>query len=383
MPRVKSQVVDKPVAALAPKAKSLDSRPSKPEVPLAERVVRHIAERSNQPGLRLLEVVYGPKALTLRAEVASLILGRRISASDKEAQYGHLRLALLKLLGATGKSIADTDKAFESKAGILLTPLTPVAAAPAPAPPEVNVEEQAEGPAEGGSVQEVAVEPAVPGHLSSVATEELVAELRSRLGLRPALTEVKDRTAPVAFYPGFKVGDYFAVRSGNTLMSCGFVSEVDEHNATVVVVRRGMEPTRDKYTVSSRSMATKIPAWAADVYEQIEPTRPAATPKVESPTISGPIKTLKERPARPVREDGRQFGTSKKEIFGQPMTAVMRALGKMGWGWEKVQSCLKRLGVEAAESTIRQQVKCGGTGERGAPATLTPEQIKEIEGCTA
>lgn len=58
-----------------------------------------------------LDVIYGPYAADLRAELASMIHGRKLAKSDKLCQYGRLRAALVELVGATGNCIAAVDEA--------------------------------------------------------------------------------------------------------------------------------------------------------------------------------------------------------------------------------------------------------------------------------
>lgn len=85
------------------------------------RIIHHIAVfRGSRKGLRLLEVIYGPQALPLRTQVAALILGRKVTSSDKMAQYGNLRKLLIEMLKATGNCIAAIDHDFETKAAAIL-----------------------------------------------------------------------------------------------------------------------------------------------------------------------------------------------------------------------------------------------------------------------
>lgn len=85
------------------------------------RIIRHIAAfRGNRKGLRLLDVIYGPQALSLRTQVAALLLGRKVTGSDKMAQYGNLRKLLVDMLKATGNCIAAVDHDFQAKADAIL-----------------------------------------------------------------------------------------------------------------------------------------------------------------------------------------------------------------------------------------------------------------------
>ncbi len=86
-----------------------------------------------------------------------------------------------------------------------------------------------------------------------------------------------------------------------------------------------------------------------------------------------------ERANLPPSEHGGGGGT-RAYIFGYPVTAVLRALGKIGWNFSKARKVLDSNGCEAiADATIRAQVLAGHKGERGTPAELTEKQIKELE----
>ena len=84
------------------------------------RVLKHIAAFRNRPSQRLLDTIYGPNALPLRTQCPALMLDRKVTGSSKEAQFGNLRKALLKAVGATGACIASEDADFERKAAELI-----------------------------------------------------------------------------------------------------------------------------------------------------------------------------------------------------------------------------------------------------------------------
>lgn len=78
-----------------------------------EDVVHHIAKFRSRQSVRILDVIYGPRAKALRTQVAAMMLDRKVTGSDKEAQYGNLRKALLGAAGVIGNCIALEDAAFE------------------------------------------------------------------------------------------------------------------------------------------------------------------------------------------------------------------------------------------------------------------------------
>lgn len=87
---------------------------------LTKRVLKHIAAHRSRPSVRLLDVLYGPKSLSLRTRVAALMLGRKVTGSDKIAQYNNLRSALMNMLGIPRMCAVGEDAAFESKAEELI-----------------------------------------------------------------------------------------------------------------------------------------------------------------------------------------------------------------------------------------------------------------------
>ncbi len=89
--------------------------------PTIKRAVRHIAA-FRRPGQRLLDVCYGPQSKPLRTQVAALLLDRKVTGSDKVAQWGNFRLLMLNALAVpTGVTcIAAEDQEFQRRADELL-----------------------------------------------------------------------------------------------------------------------------------------------------------------------------------------------------------------------------------------------------------------------
>jgi len=88
---------------------------------LTIRVIRHIAAFRRYKSGRLLDTLYGKKALPLRTQIAAMILDRKVTGSDPAAQWNRLRSALLCLIGATGECTASLNADFEEKAERLLS----------------------------------------------------------------------------------------------------------------------------------------------------------------------------------------------------------------------------------------------------------------------
>ncbi len=87
---------------------------------------------------------------------------------------------------------------------------------------------------------------------------------------------------------------------------------------------------------------------------------------------------------KPSREPGtpRRGGGGRLSLLGYPVTAVLRYMGANGWTYEEAIACLKRHNCEPAEATIRIQLTAGkkGNKDRGEPAPLTPNEVKELKG---
>ncbi len=94
----------------------------------------------------------------------------------------------------------------------------------------------------------------------------------------------------------------------------------------------------------------------------IPPTRPAPV------SIGDPVNPPEKKPR------------GSYDLFGFPVTAVLRWMGKEGWTFHDARKVLDAYDLqEVADGTIRTQLGCGKRGERGEPAPLTPEQVKQLE----
>lgn len=89
-------------------------------------------------------------------------------------------------------------------------------------------------------------------------------------------------------------------------------------------------------------------------------------PKPEAPKPAGRVES-------PKPESGK-----RQEIFGFPMTAVLRWMGREGWTIHQALHVLTALDVSCSVDTIRAQVRAGKTGQRGAPAELSIKQELEL-----
>ena len=67
-------------------------------------------------------------------------------------------------------------------------------------------------------------------------------------------------------------------------------------------------------------------------------------------------------------------------LFGHPVTAVLRRLGKEGVSTAHVRDIMKAKGVKVSDTTVSIQVNAGRNKDkdRGKPAELTAAQVKEL-----
>jgi len=93
-------------------------------------------------------------------------------------------------------------------------------------------------------------------------------------------------------------------------------------------------------------------------------------------TVATPIAPVTKKAAA---EPKAKEATGRFLLFDQPVTAVLRALGKAGCTFEQVRPVLTKKKCDVADATIRIQLTAGKKGERGEPAKLSKVQIAEFK----
>lgn len=89
-------------------------------------------------------------------------------------------------------------------------------------------------------------------------------------------------------------------------------------------------------------------------------------------------------PAEPEgQREGKRVGTSmpgqsRINLFGHPITAVIRWMGKQGWDFSDASKALANVGGSCAEATVRAQLRAGKLGQRGEPANITSDEAKKL-----
>jgi hypothetical protein len=79
------------------------------------------------------------------------------------------------------------------------------------------------------------------------------------------------------------------------------------------------------------------------------------------------------------RQDEATVQTRKRyELFGYPVTAVLRWMGKEGWTKKEALKALAHFNVKCSPNTVTIQVRRGAKGGEGYPAPITPEQARQL-----
>jgi hypothetical protein len=71
-------------------------------------------------------------------------------------------------------------------------------------------------------------------------------------------------------------------------------------------------------------------------------------------------------------------GGKRYDLFGHPVTGVLRWMGKNGWKFAQARAALDKLGIDCADGTLTAQLGAGAKGKRGDPSPVTPEQAAKL-----
>lgn len=111
------------------------------------------------------------------------------------------------------------------------------------------------------------------------------------------------------------------------------------------------------------------------VYEAVDNRDGKPTDSAKRGATKG--STMKTDKSNPTKNGEAKPRGGRYELFGQPVTATLRWMGKQGWDFAKARAALTKLGfAEVSDSTVRCQV--GGWTYRGDPADLTAEQAAQV-----
>jgi hypothetical protein len=80
------------------------------------------------------------------------------------------------------------------------------------------------------------------------------------------------------------------------------------------------------------------------------------------------------------KKDSKENLGSLGGLFGQPVTAVLRRLGKEGISTAHARAIIKAMKVKMSDTTVSIQVNAGRNKDkdRGKPADLTAGQLSEL-----
>lgn len=107
--------------------------------------------------------------------------------------------------------------------------------------------------------------------------------------------------------------------------------------------------------------------------DKIDPPKPQPA-KAEERSTTAPDEDNGDELVPVARKRKEDKGKARSNVFGFPVTAVLRWMGLDGFDAQEARACFNALGVEVADATIQIQLRAGKRGERGAPAQLTEEQ---------
>lgn len=81
----------------------------------------------------------------------------------------------------------------------------------------------------------------------------------------------------------------------------------------------------------------------------------------------------------PVKDPSSPKGERKRiDLFGFPVSAVLKWCGKQGWDFAKAKKAMASLKVTVADGTVNTFICAGRSGQRGEPAALSKEQIAAL-----
>lgn len=142
---------------------------------------------------------------------------------------------------------------------------------------------------------------------------------------------------------------------------------LDTRQTTIQAMAMKIKATRTKLEAYANYLLDR----KGDLEKAIEEANQKLTARI--------AKISQERAEAPaVSANGR---TSKSLVFGYAPTAVLRWMGRERWSYAESYAAFCGLQLEEmpAEATFRAQLQAGKLGQRGDPANLTKEQIKELD----
>ncbi len=137
-----------------------------------------------------------------------------------------------------------------------------------------------------------------------------------------------------------------------------------------------------KKNSTSPSKAPKRTAKAKPDKAVVPASEPA--PAVDTPTAAAgqdkqpSATTAVAEPLTVTTSDGKRV-VVRAMVMNYPVTAVLRRLGKEGFDFAKARKAINAFDAGGiSDTTVRIQIAAGRKGQRGEPAPLTKDQIKEL-----
>lgn len=103
-----------------------------------------------------------------------------------------------------------------------------------------------------------------------------------------------------------------------------------------------------------------------------------ATEDDKPSTSSGPARVEKSEPEKKLKQSIGGRGGKRFELFGFPITAVLRWMGTDAFTYKEARKALDHFGLEVADATIKAQLFAGKKGQRGPAADVDDKQAEEL-----
>ncbi len=164
---------------------------------------------------------------------------------------------------------------------------------------------------------------------------------------------------------------------GNAIAN-GLDAIVDDHRQAIADFGLNTQHgTLERAAEKIKETRVKVEAYASYLDDRKQELLDALTEANRE--LLGKVQHLSdERAKAPITQT--ENGSTRAFIFGHPVTAVIRWMGKAGWKQAEAKAVVADiLGEgEIADGTVAAQLGAGRNGQRGDPANLTEEQVEQL-----
>lgn len=122
----------------------------------------------------------------------------------------------------------------------------------------------------------------------------------------------------------------------------------------------------------------KIQSRVDALNEKIKEREKKALERLGAPPPKAKSAPKEEPSPTPTKQKVKERTGKKAKIFGFPLTAVVRWMGKEGFNYSQVVTVVEHFEFEVVEVTLKIQLSAGKKGLRGPPADLTLSQERQL-----